>query len=76
MGFGPVTEPGRTGGDCPECGDSTVMIGYDSTVVGTLCEECDLMVGIAVDYVDVHDAFDDPHPPGEPASLDADDPEE
>lgn len=67
MGFGPVTRPGKSAGDCPECGNSTVMVGYDTTVVGMLCEACDLFVGIGVEYVDVHDAFDDPHPPGEPA---------
>lgn len=65
--FGPVTEPGKSAGKCPKCGDSTVMVGYGSTVVGTFCEGCNLLVGLGVDYVDVHDAYDDPHTPGEPS---------
>lgn len=74
VNFGPVTEPGRAAGECPECGERTVMVGHGSTVVGTLCEGCDLLIGIGVDYLDVDDAYDDPHPPGEPASDESRDP--
>jgi len=38
--------PGETGGDCPRCGERTVQIGYDASVVGAHCEECDLTVAL------------------------------
>lgn len=67
--FGPEPRPGAAAGDCPECGERTVFIGHDATVVGALCEECELVVGLGVRFVDVHDAYGDPHPPGEPSSV-------
>lgn len=69
-GFGPDLRPGQQGGSCPECDEPTILIGYDTTVVGTLCESCKRVIGIGVEFVDVHDAFDDPHTPGEPGSSD------
>lgn len=69
VGFGPDTRPGAPAGDCPECGERTVLVGHDGTVVGALCDDCDLVVGLGVRYVDVHDAYGEPHPAGEPSAI-------
>lgn len=57
-----MVKPGDTASDCPRCGASRVLIGYENSVFAAHCENCSLTVALeppAMTMREVRDAEED-----------------
>jgi len=61
----PMSEPGEDGGDCPRCGATLTLAGWDQTVVGAHCERCTLTIALTGDGIAAHQLADQDWTPDE-----------